>query len=623
MLVLSLLQPLSGYIMGQISQDKRLLTIESTLGKDELLLVALNGNEYISDLFEFDLTLMSESLNINPRDIVGKAVTLQLHTDTTRYLHGYICSFTTGDVLPELNGLRKYYAKLVPWMWFLAKRSNCRIFQQLSTVDVIEKVFKDCSINDYETNKLTTSYKKRDYCVQYNETDLEFVTRLMQEEGISYYFGHKKSAHTLFLTDRNSGFSKADEYNVKYSRQTYSQTHIKEWSRTYTMPSGMVSLSDYHFEKPESDLAVNAKSIINLPKIKENELYGYPGYYSDSDSGKRISKYMMESEELGYDQIQAASNCSSFYAGSTFNLSGHDAESDNGKYLLTTIHHIASDTNFITAGEDASFYENTFECVPDEITCRPRITLKKPRIHGPQTAIVVGPNSDEIYIDQYNRVKVQFHWDREGKNDDNSSCWIRVAESFAGKKWGTHFIPRIGQEVIVDFLEGDPDQPIITGAVYNADNKPPFTKKTQSGIRTHSTLDGGAANYNELRFDDKKGEEEVFIQAEKDFRRLIKNDEEADIQANQKQTIKDNRTIVVTDGNEEISIGKGKHSLTVKQSSTVSAKSVLIKADQSIELKVGGSSIKITPAGITIKSTKVDVKGSAMVVVKGGITKIN
>jgi len=262
-------------------------------------------------------------------------------------------------------------------------------------------------------------------------------------------------------------------------------------------------------------------------------------------------------------------------------------------------------------------------CVPEKIKVRPQHILIKQRTHGPQTAIVVGPKGEEIYLDKYNRIKVQFHWDRLGKSDENSSCWIRVAESYSGKKWGTQFIPRIGQEVIVDFIDGDPDKPLITGSVYNGDNTPPYSSKTQSGIKTHSSLKGDASNYNEFRFDDKKGSEEVYLQAEKDFNRLVKNDETGDIQANQTQTVKDNRTITVTDGNESTTVSKGTHSLTVKQGSTTKAQKVLIQADQSIELKVGGSSIKMTPAGIVIKSTKVDVKGSALVVIKGGLTKIN
>ena len=289
----------------------------------------------------------------------------------------------------------------------------------------------------------------------------------------------------------------------------------------------------------------------------------------------------------------------------SFNLTEHESVSEQGKYLLHELHIDATDTSFMAGGDGDSNYTNTFLCIPEKIKVRPQHVLHKHRMPGPQTAIVVGPKGEEIYLDKYNRIKVQFHWDRIGKRDENSSCWMRVAESFSGKKWGTHFIPRIGQEVIVDFINGDPDKPIITGSVYNGDNEPPYSSKTQSGIKTHSSLKGAASNYNEIRFDDKKGSEEVYIQAEKDLNRLVKNNEESEIQANQ--------TINV----------KGKHALTVQKGSTTKAQKILLEADQSIELKVGGSSIKMTPAGIIIKSTKVDVKGSAMVVIKGGLTKIN
>lgn len=608
--------------MGQISQDNRLLSIESPLGKDELLLVSCSGSEYISDIFEYQLDLLSNNLDIKPQDIVGKAITITIHTPEPRFIHGYINRFALGDKAPELDDLRKYNATVVPWFWFLAKRKNCRIYQQKSVIDIIKSVIGDTGFSDYKL-QVTGTYPKRDYCVQYNETDYGFINRLMQEEGISFYFTHTKSKHTLILTDANTGYENCKEKNVKYSRGTFTDPHIHDWIRTYQFPSGKVSTVDYDFTKPTKKLETVSPSLINLPKIQDYEVYTYPGQYVDSADGKRLTKNRMEMIEQAFDTIQGQSSCGSFTAGYTFNLSEHESSSEQGQYLLHELYIEASDTGYMAGSEGDSSYSNSFVCVPEKIKVRPQHVLHKHRMPGPQTAIVVGPKGEEIYLDKYNRIKVQFHWDRLGKSDENSSCWIRVAESFSGKKWGTHFIPRIGQEVIVDFIDGDPDKPIITGSVYNGDNAPPYSSKTQSGIKTHSTLKGDASNYNEIRFDDKKGNEEVYLQAEKNFKRLVKNDEEADVQANQTQKIKDNRTITVTDGDESTTVAKGKHSLTVKQGSTTKAQKILIQADQSIELKVGGSSIKMTPAGIVIKSTKVDVKGSAMVVIKGGLTKIN
>lgn len=608
--------------MSHISQDNRLLSIESPLGKDELLLVSCSGSEYISDIFEYQLDLLSSNLDIKPQDIVGKQVTIKINTPEVRYINGHINSFTLGDISSELDSLRTYNATLIPWLWFLSKRKDCRIFQKKSAVDIIKSVISDSGYSDYKIQTSGT-YLVRDYCVQYNETDYDFIHRLLQEEGISYYFRHTSSTHTLIFTDANTGYDICKESNVKYSRGALMESHINDWSRTYQFSSGKVTTTDYDFETPTKNLEASSPSLVNLAKIKDYEVYTYPGEYINASEGKRLSKNHMEMLEQAYDTVQGSSSCGSFTAGCSFNLNQHESSSEEGKYLLHELHLDATDTNFSSGSSGDSNYSNSFLCVPENIKVRPLHILNKNRMTGPQTAIVVGPKGEEIYLDKFNRIKVQFHWDRLGKNDENSSCWIRVSESFSGKKWGTHFIPRIGQEVIVDFINGDPDKPIISGAVYNGDNTPPYTSKTQSGIKTHSTLGGGASNYNEFRFDDKKGEEEVYFQAEKDSRRLVKNDEEADIQANQSLKIKDNRTITVTDGNEDVAISKGKHTLTVKQSSTTKAQKIVLEADQSIELKVGGSSIKMTAAGIVIKSTKVDVKGSAMVVIKGGLTKIN
>ena len=608
--------------MGQISQDNRLLSIESPLGKDELLLASCSGSEYISDTFEYQIDLLSNNLAIKPQDIVAKAVTIKIHTPKQRIIHGYINAFSLGDKAPELDDLRRYTATVVPWFWFLNKRKNCRIYQNKSVVDIIKAVIADSGFSDYKF-QVTATYPAREYCVQYNETDYDFINRLLQEEGISFYFTHTASKHTLIFTDANTGYESCAESEVKYNRGAFTDPHIDEWERTYQFPSGKVTTVDYDFTKPTKKLETVSPSVIDLPKLQNYEVYSYPGQYVESSEGKRLTKNRMEMIEQGFDTIQAQSSCGSFTAGYTFNLVEHESSSEQGKYLIHELHIQASDTGYMAGSEGDSSYSNTFICVPENIKVRPLHVLNKQRTHGPQTAIVVGPKGEEIYLDKYNRIKVQFHWDRLGKNDENSSCWIRVAESFSGKKWGTQFIPRIGQEVIIDFIDGDPDKPLVTGSVYNGDNTPPYTSKTQSGIKTHSSLKGDASNYNELRFEDKKASEEVYLQAEKDFNRLVKNDESADVQANQTQTIKDNRTITVTDGNESTTISKGTHSLTVKQGSTTKAQKIFIQADQSIELKVGGSSIKMTPAGIVIKSTKVDVKGSAMVVIKGGLTKIN
>jgi type VI secretion system secreted protein VgrG len=327
----------------------------------------------------------------------------------------------------------------------------------------------------------------------------------------------------------------------------------------------------------------------------------------DTADGDNLVSIRMEAEEAAISTIEATSDCSSFYAGGKFKLTKHAAQSEKDNYIITGIYHRAFDNSYFSGSEGQSEYGNNFVCIPADVHFRPLRTQNKPVMKGPQSAVVTGPSGEEIYIDKFGRIKVQFMWDREGKKDESSSCYLRVVQSWSGGQWGSSFIPRIGQEVIINFLDGDPDRPLVTGTVYNGENKPPYTSKTQSGIKTQSTKGAGKQNYNELRFEDLKGSEEIFVQAEKDFNVLVKNDH--------------SRTL--NKGNEIITVSKGNRTLSVKNKISTDASDIIVKAKKSIEFKVGGSSIKMTPSGIVIKATKIDVKGSAMVVLKGGITKIN
>lgn len=590
-------------LMPRISQDDRFIAITTPLGKDKLLLTAVDGRESISENFRFRLEFISEEDVIAPADIIGKTVTVTIRSNPERDFHGYIKDFTRGDVTSD--GLRRYSATMVPWLWFLSKAADSRIFQEMSAVDIIKEVFKAHSFTDYETSKLGT-YSKREYCVQYGESDLAFVERLMAEEGIAYHFKHEKSRHVLVLFDKTSSCDTCKESSVIYTTGPTPEAHISEWVRSHEFRTGKWTHRDYNYDTPTQSLEASETTRINLPKVKDFEYYGYPGFYGSDGDAKRLTKLRLEAEESRHDIVVAAGDCASFFAGGKFKLDKHETKSEKGGYLITEINHRAHDTTYFTGMDNiGAEYGNSFDCVPDKVNVRPINKDIKPVMRGPQTALVVGPSGQEVYLDEKGRIKVQFYWDREGKKDPASSCWLRVAQTWAGNKWGTYFIPRIGHEVVVDFLDGDPDRPLVTGAVYNAQNPPPYSSKTQSGIKTQSTKGGSASNYNELRFDDKKGSEEVYFQAEKDSKRLVKNDEVGEIKNDQTTTI------------------DGKQTVEVK-------KTIFITANQSIELKVGGSTIKIEPAGITLKATKIEldgtmseVKGSGMVTVKGGITKIN
>ena len=596
--------------MDQLSQEHRLISISSPLNKDELLLTSFQGGEYISRLFEFQLEVLSANVTLEPEKLVGEQVTVTLQNNEERNFTGYVSRFSFGEI--KANNLRQYKLTIVPWLWFLTKTNNQRIFQDMNTKDIVSKIFSDYGFNAFDFK--ATGGSTREYCVQYGESDFDFISRLLEEEGIAYYFKHDKEGHTLYLVDKQNAYEYCDENEVTYSKGNQSEAQISQWEHHYEFRKGEWSINDYNFKEPKKKLIISSKTKNNFSNVKNYEHYEYPSMYDTSD-GESLVSIRMEAEEVAIDNIEATSDCTSFYAGGKFKLTKHAAKSEKGNYIITGIYHRAFDTSYFSGSEGQSEYGNNFVCIPAVVHFRPLRTQNKPIMKGPQSAIVTGPSGEEIYIDKYGRIKVQFFWDREGTNNENTSCYLRVVQSWAGDQWGSSFIPRIGQEVIVNFLDGDPDRPLVTGTVYNADNKTPYPSKTQSGIKTQSTKGAGKQNYNELRFEDLKGSEEIFIQAEKDFNRLVKNDESS--------LIKNNHSRTVESGNETIKVGKGNRTLSVKNKISTDASDIVITAKKSIELKVGGSSIKMSSSGIVIKATKIDVKGSAMVAIKGGITKIN
>jgi len=596
--------------MDQITQEHRLISISSPLPQDELLLTSFQGGDYISRLFEFQLEVLSANVNLDPHELMGKQVTVTLQEDSERYFTGYVSRFIFGEV--KANDLRQYKLSIVPWLWFLTKTQNQRIFQEMTTKDIVSKVFKDNGFNDFEF--LASAGTKREYCVQYGESDYEFVSRLLEEDGIAYYFKHEKEKHQLFLVDKKNSYEYCDEKEVTYSKGNQAEAQITHWEHHYEFRKGEWTINDYNFKEPKKNLIVSSKTKNQFSKVQDFEHYEYPSMY-DTANGESLVKIRMDAEEAAINTIEATSDCSSFYAGGKFKLTKHAAKSEKDDYIITGIHHRAFDNSYFSGSEGQSEYGNNFVCIPADVHFRPLRTQNKPVMNGPQSAIVTGPSGEEIYVDNHGRIKVQFFWDRKGEKNESSSCYLRVMQSWSGDQWGSSFIPRIGQEVIVNFLNGDPDRPIVTGTVYNGDNKIPYSSKTQSGIKTQSTKGAGKQNFNELRFEDLKGSEEIFIQAEKDFNRLVKNDEGS--------IIKNNHSRTVEEGNESITVSKGSRSLSVKDKISTEASDIVITGKKSIELKVGGSSLKMTSSGVEIKATKVDVNGSAMVVVKGGITKIN
>jgi type VI secretion system secreted protein VgrG len=635
--------------MGTYTQENRLLAFHSPLGKDVLLLTGFAGHEEMSRLFTYRLDLLSEQDNVAAKDIVGKPVNwcVQHFHDEPRWFHGYVQRFCAG--VPQAGGFRSYRAEVVPWLWFLTRTANCRIFQNKTVKQIIEAVFGDFGLGDFDSGGLNRSYPTREYCVQYRETAFHFLSRLMEQEGIFYFFRHEENKHTLVLADQKSACQNCAQSQVPYSAGTLVQAHIDTWEHQYEFRTGKWAQTDYNFETPSTALLTSTNTLLNLQDATKYEKFDYPGLYRVKGVGEAFTKIRMEEEEAAYDVVTGSSQCCTFTVGGKFTLENHECESENGGYVLTGIEHTASDRG-VEGGGGKATYSNRFTCTSAGAPYRPARLTPRPVVQGPQTAVVVGPKGEEIYTDKYGRVKVQFFWDREGKKDENSSCWIRVAENWAGKQWGIVFHPRIGQEVIVDFLEGDPDRPLITGRVYNAEQMPPYElpkNQTVSGVKTRSSKGGGTDDFNELRFEDKKGEEDIYFHAQKDFHRVVENDDDLQVGHDQTIAIKNHRTEAVKEGNEKVTIEKGNRdvivetgndthqikkgnrevhidmgndTLTIKmgnQTTKLNLGQSSTEAMQSIELKVGPSSIKLEPTGITIKGMMINIEGQTMTTVKG------
>ncbi|TQV76392.1 type VI secretion system tip protein VgrG [Aliikangiella marina] len=565
--------------MSQITQDNHIMSISDfSLGKDTFLLTSFQGDEHISKLFNFHIEVLSENHDVSADDVVGKSGTITIQNEHKRKFNGYISQFWEGE--PEANNLRRYKMTMVPWLWFLQKTNNHRIFQEKNTKDIVSQVFSDLGFNDFDFK--ASGGEKREYCIQHNESDFDFVSRLLEEEGIAYYFKHQDGKHMLQLVDKKNAYEVCDETDLDYSQGQNPNSQITSWERIHEFRKGQWSLNDYNFKEPTNSLLAGEKTTSKFAKNKNFEHYEYPGLYK-AGIGSNLVKVRLDAEEVQRDTAEGASNCSSFYAGGRFNVKRHSHKNEKGEYILTDVHHSATDESYYNDDNPTVAYSNFFACIPSSVHFRPLLEHKRPVMRGPQSAVVVGPSGEEIYVDEFGRIKVQFIWDREGKKDENSSCWIRVSQSWAGNQWGASFIPRIGHEVIVSFMDGDPDRPIVTGCVYNGKNKPPYTSKTQSGIKTRSTKGGNAQNYNELRFDDKKDSEQIYIHAEKnmdtqiendetltvdnDRTKHVKHDENSTIDNNRNKTVGKNQSENIGD-NKTISVGKN-HSESIGKNSTI------------------------------------------------------
>jgi type VI secretion system secreted protein VgrG len=536
------------------TQESRSFEVKTPLGKDVLLLHEMSGTETLSQPFLWELDLLSEKGDLNADDILGQKVSVSciLPNGKKRYFHGIVSEFSQGGWLQRYY---RYRASVRPWYWMLTRTADCRIYQEMTVPEIFEQVVKQYGFTDYEL-RLSGTYASREYCVQYRESDFNFLSRLLEHEGIYYFFEHVETKHTLVLADDPGqhrtfeGYETVPFYPPGGKDALRERDHLETWTYTKAVQSGSYATTDFDFEKPRKSLAGSA-TISRQHQQSTYEVFDYPGTLSqlESQQSDTTAKVRIQELQASYMVASGHGNAAGLATGRRFTLEKFPRKDLNIAYVIIQARYaLSGDVYESGPTHEVPALEVSIEAVDARSPLRAPRTTRKPMIHGAQTAMVVGPAGEEIYTDKYGRVKVQFHWDRYGKQDEQSSCWIRVAQLWAGRNWGMIHIPRIGQEVIVTFLEGDPDRPIITGRVYNGDSMPPYglpDNATQSGIKSRSSKGGAEANFNEIRFEDLKGSEQLYIHAEKNQDGVVENDETLTVGHDRTKTITHDETTKV------------------------------------------------------------------------------
>ena len=675
-------------MLATITQADRLIAVETPLGADVLLLESFAGAEEMSRPFRFEATMLADTalnkhLQVSADKLVGKKMTIsvELGPGKQRFFSALVKRFS---VTGRDERFFHYRVELVPWLSLLEMRSNCRFFQNMTVPEILDKVFDEAGFKHLVRFSPSRSYTKWDYCAQYRESDFHFISRLMEQEGIFYYFEHPQEAksdpngyeHLLVLLDAPNYKDCPGQPVARFISDAgmgEREDTIRTWEVTRELLSSEWALRDSHFEAPSNSYEVAVPAMDSFEPAQNLKLYDYPGDYTHkfNEPGQRLGeirgeadravKLKMEAEELGQLAYAGTSHCRAFSPGYRFKVMNiHGFRGTAGPYVLTSVQHTAvQHPGYTSDFAEPEPYRNSFTCIPAEVACRAPRRTPKPVVPGPQTAKVVdesqGGNAEEIWPDKFGRVRVRFPWDRDGK----FSCWMRVSQPWAGKGWGHQWIPRTGDEVVVDFLEGDPDRPLIVGSVYNGENMPPFAlpaNKTQSGVKTRSSKGGGADNFNMIRFEDKKGSEVVYIHAEKDKQVVVENDrtesvghdetidigndrtetvgrdESVTIENDQTHSVGRNRTrdvgkdesITITENRtesvgkkEEITIGTDRvHNVGANDQLDVGKKLTISVGDEII-IRTGDASITMKKNGdIQIKGKTINVIGSGKIGIK-------
>jgi type VI secretion system secreted protein VgrG len=597
-------------------------TIDTPLG-DDVKLHSMGGIEGISRPFVYEADVVSTRSDIDPSELLGESVTVHLSSGDDdgdiRHWNGCVTGLQYIDTSDD--GDSRYRLTIRPWLWQLTRSGDCRIFQQMSIPDIVTQIFQDRGFTDFE-RVLFEDYDQRDYVVQYRETDFQFISRLLEREGIYYFFRHEDGKHTLVLADspqahttspgcEQLGYAPDDEHRDAM------QQYVRQWKAQAQLEPGVFALGDYDFTKPQVQLFAQATSTDNA--ASGLQVYDYPGGFDNFGDADAYARLRLDQSRREAQRWTGECNARPMAVGATFQLTDHPRDDQNRSYLVTWARYRVKGQDARSTDDDEDPFTCTLTAIDAQVTYRPPWTTGRPLVRGPQTATVVGPDGQEIWTDQYGRVKVQFPWDRVGTNDENSSCWIRVSQGWAGGSFGAQFIPRIGQEVIVDFLEGDPDRPIIVGCVYNGSNMPPFSlpdNQTRSGIKGRSTPGGSYDGGNEIHFEDAVGFEDLYTHAQGTQTTIVERSQSATVGSDRTLTVGGDESVTVG-GDQTVAIAAGR-STTVALADTLSVLGVsttTVGVDHSLTI-AGDAETSVNG------SYDLTVGGSASVNVSGDFTRM-
>ncbi len=611
-----------------MARDQRALLSLTSPAAVELIPIRLVARETISQLFRFEVDAVATS-SIDPQSMLNKPACVSVnHADkATRYFHGIISEFGPVGHSPLET---RYRLILVPQLAQASLRIDCRLFFKKTAEDIIKAIFNDAGVTK-TAFRLYSAPTQRKATAQYNETQLHFATRLMEEEGWFYFFEHASDGHTLVVTDDNNGFANIPGAVVRTGVETVAEI-LTELQQPDALTHGKVGLRDYDPEAPSKNLKVEQNTILKHGGTANRAVFQWPALTRETGEAKDRAKRRMEAAEAAVSLISASGSHASLVCGGKFKL--RDDKGAETQYVVREINHYAEDEARRTETGIVS-YSNSFTAFPNSVPWRQPMVTARPRMEGLHTAKVLGPSGEDIYTDKYGQVKVRFYWDWREDATADSSDWVRVVQPWAGDHWGGLFIPRVGTEVAVAFMDADPDRPVVVGGLYNAEEMPIFSlpgEKTKSGFRSRSVLKGGTDDYNEFSFEDKKGSEVLFLHAQKDMTTEVEND--------QKLTVENDRTVTINKGNETVTLKQGDQTTEVKMgdiSVKASLGSITVEAMQKITLKVGQSSVTLDQTGVTVsgmmikitgqistdvKGLMTTVKGDAMLTLGGGITMI-